>query len=233
MLRERKQKHLLAQIKGRVLPVLQSVSPFSKSPSGLWWRVRPSLHLRPNASFHSFSVVASLGALGPCPWGRAVSFRGGARRPPRWALRCLCSSCRCMAGCPFRCEWSGLPRRRVWPRCLGVIDGTAPSEPRQSLMAPVPAPGLTLPPRPAHPKPSGAIRAHPARRRAQRGALSLPAFAGSDRAGRGLPCGGLATAAAMGRVPLPNPSHAPLRACGLPAGQAGRGRPRRPPAWGA
>lgn len=134
------------------------------------------------------------------------------------------------AGCPFRGERAGRSRCRVWPRCLGVDIGTAPSEPRQSLMVPSLAPCLT----PAR-RPGQSISRAKSCARLTGGARSgspchyprSPVVTGQAWLALCWPCHGCG----HGEGSLPNPSHAPLRAFGLPAEQAGRCRPRRPPAW--
>lgn len=229
MCRVRQQWCLLAQAKGRILPVVVSVSPFFQSPSGWWRRVRPSLHLRPNRRCHSFSVAASLGILGPCPWGRAVSFRGGGGVRDAAGLWC---SCGCMPGCPFRVERAGRPRRRVWPRCLGAEFSTVPSEPCQSLMALYLAPGLTPALPPARTRPSAMAGAWLTGGEHSEPPCHYPRAPVVTGLAVACPVLALPRLRPRGGLSLPGPSHALLRACGHPAGHAGRGRPRRPPAMG-
>lgn len=163
-------------------------------------------------------------------------------------------SCGCMVRIPFS-ETGGLA---LWvlPRCLVVVYGGAPSEPRQSLMAAVPRPRLTgrgeIPEGWPVAMFSGASILAPGLSLA----LSLPALPVVTGLASRLPCDGLATAAATERAPPspplpigrlgpsasrqpnggsppPHPGHGSLRAFRHPATQRGdaptaNGRLRRP-----
>lgn len=118
------------------------LSPFLRSFSlqavgGGGWAV-PSFTAEPSCSLLFCGCLSGhprAVPVGPCdciPRGVAASMT----RPVYGVHACACRM-------SFPGKRAGRSRCRVWPRCLGVDIGTAPSEPRQSLMVPSLAPRLT------------------------------------------------------------------------------------------